>query len=351
MGVLSRRRGEPRRSLRPPEGRAGGYLAGPVTSRAQVGAILPRCPWRMAHSGGLGYARGLTTHAGKAQRQFEARKKAVRFDAMKARGKVIVVTGAGSGMGRQVVLELLRRGARVAAVDRNEKTLAETAGMAHAAEGALATFTLDVTDRSAVEALPQRVVDAFGAVDGSINCAGVIQPFVRLNDLDYDAVDRVFNVNWRGTLYMTKSFLPLLLKRPEGHIVNISSMGGFLPVPGQTVYGASKAAVKLLTEGLHSELAATKVRVTVVFPGAVATNIAQNSGIDISAMAGSAASSRAAKTYPAERAARDIVDGMERDAFRVLFGSDSRLMDRLYRISPRRATAFIANQMKDLLGR
>ena len=106
---------------------------------------------------------------------------------------------------------------------------------------------------------------------------------MRLNDLDYAAIDRVFDVNWRGTLYMTKTFLPLLLARPEAHIVNVSSMGGFLPVPGQTIYGASKAAVKLLTEGLHSELAGTNVRVTVVFPGAVATNITANSGVDIAA--------------------------------------------------------------------
>jgi short-subunit dehydrogenase len=268
---------------------------------------------------------------------------------MKAAGKVIVVTGAGSGMGRQVVLELLRRGARVAAVDVNEKTLAETADLAHAGEDKLTTFKVDVTDKAAVQVLPQQVVDRMGAVDGIINCAGIIQPFERLNDLDYGAIDRVFAVNWLGTLYMTKSFLPLLLKRPEGHVVNVSSMGGFLPVPGQTVYGASKAAVKLLTEGLHSELAGTNAHVTVVFPGAVATNIAANSGVNIGAMADT--SSRVARIYPAERAAKDIVDGMERDAFRVLVGSDARLMDRLYRLSPRRATAFIASQMKDLLGR
>lgn len=267
---------------------------------------------------------------------------------MKATGKVIVVTGAGSGMGRQVTLDLLRRGARVAAVDVNPKTLAETADMAKAGD-ALAAFGVDVTDRAAVEALPQKVVDRFGAVDGVINCAGIIQPFVRLNDLDYAAIDRVFNVNWRGVLYMTKAFLPLLLHRPEAHVVNVSSMGGFLPVPGQTVYGASKAAVKLLTEGLYSEMTGTNVHVTVVFPGAVATNITANSGVAIPA--GADAGARAPRTYPADRAARDIVDGMEADRFRVLVGSDAKLMDRLYRVSPRRATAFIARQMKDLLNR
>ena len=154
-------------------------------------------------------------------------------------------------------------------------------------------------------------MDRFGAVDGIINCAGIIQPFVRLNDLDYAAIDRVFDVNWRGTLYMTKTFLPWLLERPEAHVVNVSSMGGFLPVPGQTIYGASKAAVKLLTEGLHSELRAHRVRVTVVFPGAVATNITTNSGV---AMPNAPAGGKASKTLAATEAARIILDGMEQNA-------------------------------------
>ncbi len=259
--------------------------------------------------------------------------------------KVVVVTGAGSGMGREIALELLRRRARVAAVDIRESSLHETDALAPGGTDALAIYVVNVTDRAAVEALPQAVVERFGCVDGIINRAGIIQPFVRLNDLDYAAIDRVFDVNWRGTLYMTKTFLPWLLKRPEAHVVNISSMGGFLPVPGQTAYGASKAAVKLLTEGLHSELADTCVRVTVVFPGAVATNISANSGVTI----GATAETAPRKIYPADRAARDILDGMERNRFRVLVGPDAKLLDRLYRLSPKRAAAFIAGQMKDLL--
>ena len=270
---------------------------------------------------------------------------------MKLAGKVVVVTGAGSGMGREIALELLRRGARVAAVDVNATTLAETASLAGDRADAIATFALSVADKPAVEALPQAVVDRFGAVDGVINCAGIIQPFVRLNDLEYAAIDRVFAVNWLGTLYMTKAFLPLLLQRPEAHIANFSSMGGFLPVPGQSVYGASKAAVKLMTEGLHSELAGTPVRVTVVFPGAVATNITTNSGVAIPAMDAATMEKQRRSVYPADKAARDVLDGMERNSFRVLVGRDAKLMDALYRLSPRRATGFIAGQMKALLGR
>jgi len=159
---------------------------------------------------------------------------------MKPAGKIVVVTGAGSGMGREVALELLRRGARVAAIDINDKTLGETVALAPGGAEKIATYVLNITDRSAVEALPQAVVDRFGSVDGIINCAGIIQPFVRLNDLEYAAIDRVMDVNFRGTLYMKKSFLPWLLKRPEAHIVNVSNMGGFMPVPGQTIYGASR---------------------------------------------------------------------------------------------------------------
>jgi NAD(P)-dependent dehydrogenase (short-subunit alcohol dehydrogenase family) len=265
---------------------------------------------------------------------------------MQLANKVVVVTGAGSGMGREVALELVRRGARVAAVDINETTLAETIELA-AARTSVATYTVNVSDRAAVEALPQAVIDRFGVVDGIINCAGIIQPFVRLNDLAYADIDRVFDVNWRGTLYMTKSFLPHLLLRPEAHVVNVSSMGGFLPVPGQTAYGASKAAVKLMTEGLHSELAGTSVRVTVVFPGAVATNITTNSGVAIPSMGGG----KQPSVLAADKAARIILDGVERNRYRILVGRDATFMDAIYRLDPRRAAGFIAGKMKGLLAR
>lgn len=265
---------------------------------------------------------------------------------MKLAGKVLVVTGAGSGIGRAVALAALRRGATVAAVDLNPTTLDETAKLT-AADGRLSTHALNITDRDAVEALPGKVAAEHGAVDGFVHCAGIIQPFVRLTDLDYDTIDRVFAVNWSGTLYLTKSFLPVLLARPEAHIVNISSMGGFLPVPGQTIYGASKAAVKLLTEGLHAECAGTNVHVTAVFPGGVATNITTNSGVTIPG----AGSGSAQKITTPERAADDILDGVERDAYRVLIGGDAKMMDRMYRLSPRRAAGLIASKMKQLLDR
>ena len=266
---------------------------------------------------------------------------------MKVQNKVIVVTGAGSGMGREIVLNLLSKGASVVAVDMNEATLQETANLAGDKKDKLATFVLNVTDKEAVEALPAKVIARFGAVDGIINNAGIIQPFVRLNDLKFDAIERVLDVNLYGTLYMVIAFLPHLLKRPVAHVANVSSMGGFLPVPGQTVYGASKAAVKLLTEGLYAELLNTNVKVTLIYPGAIATNITTNSGVSISVPTDAKASSM--KALPSDKAAEIIVSAIEQDRYSVLVGSDAKFMDFIYRLNPKGAAGFIYKQMKSLL--
>lgn len=267
---------------------------------------------------------------------------------MKVQGKTIVVTGGGNGIGREIVVNLLARGSRVAAVDISEAGLAETATKAVGTADRLSTHIVNIADRSAVEALPQSVVAAHGQVDGLINCAGIIQPFVRLKDLEYDAIERVMNVNFWGVVNMTKTFLPHLLERPVAHILNISSMGGFAPVPGQTIYGASKAAVKLLTEGLYAECIGTNVSVTVAFPGAIATDISKNSGVVANIGPDEAQMSKIKMTLPAD-AARIIVDAMERDAFRVMVGSDAAMLDRMARLAPKKAAEIIQKQMKDLL--
>ena len=267
---------------------------------------------------------------------------------MRLANKVLVVTGAGSGMGRELVLALLARGASVAAVDVNAVTLEETLGLAGGRRERMSTHAVDITDRGRVEALPGEVLARFGAVDGLINNAGIIQPFVPLKDLDYAAIDRVVNVNLFGTLHMIKAFLPHLLARPEAHITNVSSMGGFLPVPGQTLYGASKAAVKLLSEGLNSELLGTNVRVMGVFPGAVATNITVNSGVTVG-LPSDPAKARAFKALAPDKAAGIILEGIERGRYRVLVGPDATFMDALYRLHPQRAARFIYEQMRALL--
>ena len=266
---------------------------------------------------------------------------------MKVNGKVIVVTGAGSGMGRELTLELVRRGAMVAAVDMRAETLEETKELALAAGGKVETFILDVSDDAKVIALPTQVEAKLGAADALINNAGIIQPFVMIKDLTVDAAAKVMNVNFHGPLMLTKAFLPGLLSRPEAHILNVSSMGAYAPVPAQSVYGASKAAIKLFTEGLRSELLTTKVGVTIVFPGAIATNIAANSGMNVPA---SAADAPKFKMTAAPLAAKLMVDAIESNKPRLCIGQDAKMMDIMSRINPVWAAGVIYKQMKSLLG-
>ncbi|WP_027108899.1 SDR family NAD(P)-dependent oxidoreductase [Lacticigenium naphthae] len=263
---------------------------------------------------------------------------------MKVNGKVVVVTGAGSGMGRALTLDLVKRGARVAAIDLNEETLAETKELAGESKGKISTHVMNITDHEAIKRLPEELKEIHGPVDALINNAGIIQPFVDVNDLDFEKIRQVMDVNFYGTLYFVKAFLPGFLERPEAHIVNVSSMGGFLPVPGQSIYGASKAAVKLMTEGLHSELKDTTVHVTVVFPGATNTNISENSQAEREMTPEDL--KRMDDITSAEEAAHIILEGMEHNDYRILVGKDTRMMDKLYRLAPKKAAEMIAKKMK-----
>jgi NAD(P)-dependent dehydrogenase (short-subunit alcohol dehydrogenase family) len=264
---------------------------------------------------------------------------------MKVVSKVWVVTGGGSGMGRELVLQLLRRGAHVAAVDRDPAALAGTAEAAGALGSRLSTHVVDITDRTAVRALPAEVVAVHGAVDGLINNAGIIQPFVPVAELDDATIERVLDVNLMGTLHMVQAFLPTLVSRPEAHLANVSSMGGFFPFPGQTMYGASKAAVRLLTEGLYAELLDTNVRVSVIFPGAVDTGISTNSGIDLVATEDQG---KVPILSPA-KAATIMIRGIEMDKLHIYVGPDSRLMSLAIKVAPRPAIRFVQKQMSKRL--
>lgn len=268
---------------------------------------------------------------------------------MKIQNNTFVITGAGSGIGAEIAKILLSSGAKVAAVDLSEEGLDVLKNQVPDTAHNLSLHTLNVSDKSAVDNLPSAVMAAHGSIDGVINCAGIIQPFVKVNDLNFEAIERVINVNLYGTLYMVKAFLPELLTRPESSLVNVSSMGGFLPVPGQSVYGASKAAVKLLTEGLYAELVDTQVHVSVVFPGATKTNITDNSNVSTST---SYTNKNKGSSFPmlsAEKAAAIIVKGIEKNKLYIYTGKDSKMMNRAYRIRPLFAVKLIARKMKSLL--
>jgi len=272
---------------------------------------------------------------------------------MQISGKVFAVTGGGNGIGREVVLGLVAKGARVAALDLSEEGLAETVRLAGDHADRISTHVVNITDRKAVSKLPAAIIAKHGQIDGLLNIAGIIQKFVPVLQLEWDQIERVIDVNLYGVLNTTKVFLPELVKRPEAALVNVASMGAYAPVPGQSVYGATKAAVAQLSRSLHSELMETGVQVTGVFPGAIGTNIAQNSGImtaaEMEAMTASAGEGKPRKTTAPAEAGRQIIEAMEKGRYEIFIGSDASFMSRLSRLSPRRAAKLIYSQMKDLL--
>ncbi|MDD3187327.1 MAG: SDR family oxidoreductase [Bacilli bacterium] len=261
---------------------------------------------------------------------------------MKVKNKKIVVTGAGSGIGRELTLQLTKKGAYVIAVDINENNLNETIKLANSSS--IDTYVLDVSNKILIENFVRDCLSKHEYIDGLINNAGIIQPFTTVNELDEITINRIMNVNFYGPLNLVQLFLPSLLKRKEGSIVNVSSMGGFFPFPKQTIYGASKAAIKLFTEGLYAELIDTNISVTVVFPGAIATNIAANSNVSVK----TDGSASTYKMTSANKAASEIIKAIEKKKFQLYIGSDSKMMNFMYKMSPKRAIKMISKKMKDL---
>ncbi len=251
---------------------------------------------------------------------------------MKVNGKVIVVTGAGDGVGRQLTLQLLEKGAIVAGVDNHKARLLATKKLT-GDNPRFSIHHLDVADSEAVEALSDQLLQIHGVIDGLINDAGIIQPFIDINDLDVEQIKRVMNVNFYGQLYMIKAFLPLLLERTEAQILNISSMGGFLPVPGQTAYGASKAAVIMLTGGLRSELRRTNIGVALVIPGSMNTNITQNSGVPVDSA--DPDSPLAKMLLQPEKAAAKIIKAFEKNKRVTYLGKDTNFFNVLNKFAPK----------------
>lgn len=270
---------------------------------------------------------------------------------MQIAGKVFVVTGAGNGMGRELSLEILRRGGKVAAVDLNDQWLKETQSLAGENSKNFSSHLANLTDRARVMELTKEIKDKWKHVDGLANVAGIIQPFVKINELDFASIDKVMAVNFFGLVNMVKAFLPELMSRPEAHLMNVSSMGSYAPVPGQTLYGASKAAVNQLTEGLRSELSETSIGITLVWPGAIGTNISANSGVSFGTTEPTEAQKKAmAKTVAPAEAGKQMADAIANNKKRITIGSDASMMRRLVDWNQDFASKLIYKNMKALLG-
>lgn len=258
-------------------------------------------------------------------------------------GKVAVVTGAGSGIGRQLAVELARRGARLAVSDVDEAGLAATAARAEALGAQVHRARLDVTDRAAVTGYADVVAGHFGVVHQVYNNAGVAGGAPVL-DSDWADYDRILGVNLFGVLHGTKAFLPHLVASGDGHVVNVSSLNGIMAQASINAYSASKFAVRGFTEALRAEmlLAGHPVQVTVVHPGGVRTNIA-TAALEHARTQGAVTPADEARMrvynekllrMPAEQAARIVVDGVEAGKPRVLVGNDAKAVDLLVRLFP-----------------
>jgi len=260
---------------------------------------------------------------------------------LKLAGRTAVVTGAAGGIGRGIALALARRGCHVALADIDEaalaRTTAEIAGQESARSLRVSHYRLDVANRAAVAALPAQMMAAHGAVDILVNNAGVALggTFLEIAESDFDWL---LGINFWGVVQMTRAFLPLLSNSEEARIVNVSSLFGLIAPPGQTAYAASKFAVRGFSESLRHELADTRIGVTVVHPGGIATSIAKNARMPASLSDDEAAKRRTFfdtfLTMPPETAGEIIVRGVERRKARILVGSDAKYAELVERLMP-----------------
>jgi short-subunit dehydrogenase len=271
------------------------------------------------------------------------------------RGAAAAVTGAASGIGRALALELSARGCDLALADRDEaglQTLAAEINRATAQKVSL--HPVDVSEPNQIEEFAQAATSAHRGLNIVVNNAGVAL-FGQFNEIDQAQMDWLMNINFWGVVHATRAFLPHLARQREAHIVNLSSIFGIIAPPGQTAYAAAKFAVRGFSESLRHELQMAKspVKLSVVHPGGVATNIARNSrtGVGMTDNARRAQSierfDAVAKTTPAA-AAKRIIKGIEKNQPRILIGNDARFMDLLQRFRPGTYWAVLARRIEKM---
>ena len=244
--------------------------------------------------------------------------------------KVVVITGAGSGIGRALALNCARRGSLLALSDVDDAGLAETVELVQEAGAAeVRSDHLDVADRDAMARYALDVVQQFGRVNVVVNNAGVALAG-DFTDLEYNDIDWIVGVNFWGVVHGTKEFLPHIIASGDGHVVNLSSLFGLISMPGQSMYNATKYAVRGMSEALREEMliAGHPVGVTAVHPGGIKTAIARNARVSAKEDKQQTAElfdKKLAKMTP-ERAAEIIVDGILKNRARVLVGIDAHAM-------------------------
>jgi butyryl-CoA dehydrogenase len=252
-------------------------------------------------------------------------------------GKVAIVTGAASGIGRALACQLAQRGCILVLADRNTagltSTQAEVAEFGHACS----IHELDVSDAAQFEQLAQEVLELYGQADLLFNNAGVsLVDSVSAQSLE--DFHWLMNINFWGVVHGVKAFLPLLKQSPEAHIVNVSSLFGLLSLPLQSAYNASKFAVRGYTESLKMEMAGSNVSVSCVHPGGISTDITKNAKVGEKALDVPKSQliddfAKQAKTTP-EQAASIILAGVMKQQRRILVGKDAWVLDKIVRLFP-----------------
>ncbi|MBM4482033.1 SDR family NAD(P)-dependent oxidoreductase [Rhodococcus hoagii] len=250
-------------------------------------------------------------------------------------GKVCVITGAGSGIGRALALNLAGQGAKLALSDMDSVGLAETVRQVEALGADVKSDHLDVTQREAVLSYADAVVAHFGKVNQVYNNAGIAF-HGEVERSEFKDIERIMDVDFWGVVNGTKAFLPHVIASGDGHIVNVSSLFGLLSIPGQSAYNAAKFAVRGFTESLRQEMLIAKhpVKVTCVHPGGIKTAIARNATMpdgDDQATLAQFFDRRLARTTP-EEAAKTITTGVRKGKPRVLIGADAKFLDAWVRI-------------------
>lgn len=259
-------------------------------------------------------------------------------------GKIAVITGAGSGIGRALALQLNRSGCELYISDINPDALNDTLDQLTRKDIPADAQVLDVASKEGMHAWADRIAADRGHVDIVINNAGVAL-MATVEESEYADQEWLMGINFWGVVYGTQAFLPLLRRAKQGHLVNLSSVFGLIGVPTQSAYNAAKFAVRGYTESLRQEMEGTNVHVCCVHPGGIRTNIARaaRAGTTAAAMSADERGQRfekVAKTSP-EAAAQKIIGAIEKRQKRLLIGIDASIISVLSRLFPVAYTRFI----------
>ena len=252
-------------------------------------------------------------------------------------GRVVVLTGAASGIGAALALSLAAKGADLALIDRDGPGLDSVAASARHSGGRVSSYTLDLRDRAAIDGLPGRVTADLGSASILINNAGMAMAGT-FEQVPAEQFDQLFSVNFFSTVAMTRSFLPVLRQHRPAQIVNISSVFGIIGAAGQVAYSASKFAIRGFSESLRAELEGSDIGVTIIHPGGVRTNIALsalvNAGLSEEQIAVLRGPAEASLRMDPQDAARHIIRGLTHRKKRVLVGNDAKLVAHVQRLYP-----------------